>query len=408
MDPSVRLRFPPAPARPGDEPRFDDLHAEPAGALGRPPVDADAADLAPLIGRMARVLDDGGHAVGAWDPGLDRAALVQGLRDMTTVRVFDATMLRAHRQGKTSFYMVSLGEEAVSCGHRQALAAGDMSFPTYRQQGLLVAGGYPLVDMMNQIFSNSHDPMKGRQLPVLYSSKANGFFSISGNLGTQYVQAVGWAMAAAIKGESHIASAWIGEGATAEPDFHSALLFASVYDAPVILNIVNNQWAISTHEHVARGQGLTFSHRAVGYGIPGIRVDGNDYLAVHAVTAWAAERARHGHGPTLVEWVTYRAGAHSTSDDPDSYRPKAAAQRWPLGDPIDRLQQHLRIAHGWTDDEQLTLDEEVQHHVATSFTEAESYGTVKDGPWSEPSTMFDDVFAEPTEHLVRQRRQAGF
>ena len=228
---------------------------------------------------LVRVLDIDGNAVGPWSDLLDVEQLKLGLRDMLTVRSFDRRMQRAHRQGKTSFYIQALGEEAIACAHQRALSKGDMNFPTYRQQGLLISSGYPLVEMMNQIYSNSHDPMKGRQLPVMYSSKADGFFTISGNLGTQYSQAVGWAMGSALKGDTRIAAGWIGDGATAEGDFHHALTFASVYRAPVILNIVNNQWAISTFQGVAGGEQATFAARALGYGLPGLRVDGNDFLA---------------------------------------------------------------------------------------------------------------------------------
>ena len=152
---------------------------------------------------------------------------------------------------------------------------------------------------MCQIFSNERDPLKGRQMPVLYSSRKNGFFSLSGNLATQYIQAVGWAMASAIKNDTRIAAGWIGDGATAESDFHAALVFASTYKAPVVLNIVNNQWAISTFQGIARGGSGTFAARGLGFGIPALRVDGNDYLAVYAVAKWAIERAHRNLGPTL-------------------------------------------------------------------------------------------------------------
>lgn len=405
MPPSPSLRFPSAQSC--VEPSVDRPpgRIDGAGEAPRPPVDASEPELRSLVDQVVRVLDDDGRAVGPWNPGLGRDELVRGLRDMVTVRTYDATMLRAHRQGKTSFYMSSLGEEAVSCAHRRALAEGDMCFPTYRQQGLLVAAGYPLVAMMDQVLSNSADPVKGRQLPVFYSSRAHGFFSISGNLATQVIQAVGWAMAAGIRGERHVASAWIGEGATAEADFHSALLFASVYNAPVVINIVNNQWAISTPEQVARGQAPSFAHRGLGYGLPAVRADGNDHLAVAAVTAWAAERARRGLGPCVVEWVTYRAGAHSTSDDPDAYRPRDEAASWPLGDPIERLAQHLAVEHGW--DGRRDLEEQVAEEVARALAEAEGHGTVGDGPWWPVETMFDDVFAVATPHLTAQRAQAG-
>ena len=157
--------------------------------------------------------------------------------------------------------------------------------------------GVKLVDMMCQCLSNTQDMCKGRQLPIMYHSKSGNVFSISGNLATQYPHAVGWAMASAIKGEDHIAASWLGDGSTAEADFHHALTFAAVYHAPVILNVVNNQWAISTFQGTAGGERRPFAARGLGLGIPGIRVDGNDLLAVYAVTLWAADRARRGGVP---------------------------------------------------------------------------------------------------------------
>ena len=194
---------------------------------------------------------DDDKAVGAWDPKLDPDTLRKMLRDMVTVRIFDDRMYRAQRQGKTSFYMKCTGEEAIAVAAAAALDREDMRFPTYRQQGLLIARGYPLTDMMYQIYSNKGDKLEGRQLPIMYSDKAHGFFSISGNLGTQFPQAVGWAMASAIKGDSRIAMGWVGDGATAEGDFHSAMTFAAVYNAPVILAMVNNHWAISSFSGIA-------------------------------------------------------------------------------------------------------------------------------------------------------------
>jgi 2-oxoisovalerate dehydrogenase E1 component alpha subunit len=241
----------------------------------------------------------------------------------------------------------------------------------------------------------------------MYSSKEHGFFSISGNLGTQFVQAVGWAMASAIKQDTRIAAGWIGDGSTAESDFHAALVFASTYRAPVILNIVNNQWAISTFQGIARGGSGTFAARGHGFGIPSLRVDGNDYLAVHAVAKWAAERARRNLGPTLVESVTYRVGAHSTSDDPSAYRAKTESDVWPLGDPVIRLKNHL-IARGlWTDDRHKQAEAEVLDSVIQAQKEAEKHGTLHSG--GKPSTrdMFEGVYETMPPHLRRQRQEAG-
>ncbi len=404
--PPLRLRIP-EPRRsvnPGDRVT---RHLSSAGEMRKPDLDERVERLALMRKQLVRVLDNDGQAVGPWIPDLTVEQLQRGLRDMMTVRAFDARMLRAHRQGKISFYMQCLGEEAIACAQQRALRPGDMHFPTYRQQGLLIAGGYPMVDMMNQVLSNERDPLLGRQLPIMYSSKAHGFFSISGNLATQFVQAVGWAMASALSGATAIASAWIGEGATSESDFHAALVFASTYQAPVILNIVNNHWAISTPEDFARGASATFADRGYGFAIPALRVDGNDYLAVYAVSQWAAQRARSNLGPTVVEWVTLRVGAHSTSDDPSAYRPADDADQFPLGDPITRLRQHLQVRGAWDDARHEALTAEIDQQIADAFAEADSHGSVKSGLTASPRTMFDDVYATLPRHLRDQRDQVA-
>jgi 2-oxoisovalerate dehydrogenase E1 component alpha subunit len=318
--------------------------------------------------------------------------------------VFDERMQSAQRQGKTSFYMRCTGEEAIAVGQALELGGRDMFFATYRQQGWLIARDWPLVDMMCQIFSNEKDRLHGRQLPVLYSVRDAGFFTLSGNLGTQYIQAVGWAMAAAIKGDTCIASGVVGEGTTAEADFHYALTFAHTYRAPVILNVVNNQWAISSFQAIAGGgPDVTFAARAIGYGIPALRVDGNDYLAVLAATRWTAERARRNLGPTLIEWVTYRAAAHSSSDDPSRYRPPEEWAAWPLGDPIERLRIHLTVRGEWSDEQHAALQAEADEEVRAAAKEAESYGTLLDGRLASAKSIFEDVFKEMPPHLRRQR-----
>ena len=404
----LTLRVPEPAVRPGGTPVFADIATSEAGAVRRPPIDVAPDDIRDLAYTIIRVLDDEGRAVGPWAGTRDDAEALDGLRHMMTLRAFDARMLMAQRQGKTSFYMQHLGEEAVSCAFQRALEPGDMNFPTYRQAGLLVAAGYPLTTMMNQIFSNEEDPLHGRQLPIMYSSKAFGFFSISGNLATQYIQAVGWAMASAIKGDTRIAAAWIGDGATAEPDFHAALVFASTYRAPVVLNVVNNQWAISTFQGIARGSSATFAARGHGFGIPALRVDGNDYLAVHAVARWAAERARSNLGPTLVEYVTYRAGAHSTSDDPSAYRPKAEFDAWPLGDPVERLKRHLILRGAWSEERHRQGEAEILDTILSAQREAETHGTLHSGPKPSARDMFEGVYATMPPHLRRQRQEAGY
>lgn len=409
MSDSRRLSFHvPAPAvRPGGTPDFSDVKIAPAGEVRRPDVDVAAEDIRDLAYSIIRVLNREGEAVGPWTGQLSREELLEGLRHMMTLRAFDARMQMAQRQGKTSFYMQHMGEEAVSCGFQRALAAGDMNFPTYRQAGLLIAGGYPMLKMMSQIYSNELDPLKGRQLPVMYSSREHGFFSISGNLATQFVQAVGWAMASAIKQDTRIAAGWIGDGSTAESDFHAALVFASTYKAPVVLNIVNNQWAISTFQGIARGGSGTFAARGLGFGMPALRVDGNDYLAVHAVAKWAVERARRNLGPTLIEYVTYRVGAHSTSDDPTAYRPKTESDGWPLGDPVLRLKQHLIRLGAWSEDRHKQAEAEILTSVIETQKEAETHGTLHSGPHPSARDMFEGVYETMPPHLRRQRQRAG-
>ncbi len=399
------LHVPQTPARPGEEPDFSYVHLSEAGEVERPEINTRVRDMVHLSEDMVRVLDEQHKGLGPWNPHLDEHDLQVGLRHMLLTRLFDERMLRMQRQGKITFYMQSTGEEAVSVAAAQALLPSDMLFPHYRTQGLQIARGRNLVDLMCQCLSNSRDMCKGRQMPIMYHWARGNIFSVSGNLTVQYPHAVGWAMAAAIKGEDDVAAAWIGEGSTAEADFHHAMTFAAVYQAPVILNVTNNQWAISTFQGFAGGERRTFAARGPGYGIAALRVDGNDFLAVYAATRWAAERARRGHGPTLIEHVTYRAGAHSTSDDPSRYRPRNEAQASPLGDPIERLKQHLIVEGMWSDERHEALIEELRDHVTECWEEACSYGTMTEGPFLDKNELFEDVFKDMPQHLLEQRDQ---
>ena len=405
MTPKSRLHIPHPPSRPGEAPDFSYLALSEAGAVARPASNVPAREVENLASELVRVLDDEGAAQGEWAPDLSADQLREALRLMLLTRQYDARMQRAQRQGKISFYMQSLGEEAISIAQGMALEPGDMMFPSYRNQGLCILRGTSLVDLMCQCLSNTRDMCKGRQMPIMYHNKQANIFSVSGNLATQYPHAVGWAMASAIKGEEHIASSWVGDGSTAEADFHYALTFAAVYQAPVILNVVNNQWAISTFQGFAGGERRSFAARGLGLGIPGVRVDGNDLLAVYAVTQWAAERARQGDGPTLIEHVTYRGGAHSTSDDPSRYRPKDEWEAFPLGDPVERLKQYLVNEGHWSDEQHTALIEELKEQVNEAWKEAVSYGTMTEGPKLDVRVMFDDVYAEVPPHLEKQRQQ---
>lgn len=403
----LALYVPEPTGRPGHPSDFSYLRLAPAGQARRPPIDSSASELIDLAYTLIRVLDDEGCAVGPWVPAVDVEILKTGLRAMLKTRMFDARMLIAQRQKKMSFYLQCLGEEAVGVAQALALNRDDMCFCSYRQQSILMARNAPLVDLICQLLSNENDRLKGRQLPVLYSMRDHGFFTLSGNLATQFIQAVGWAMASAIKGDTRIASGWIGDGATAESDFHSALIFAHVYRAPVILNVVNNQWAISTFQAIAGGEDNTFAAHGIGSGIVSLRVDGNDFLAVYAASLWAAQRARGNLGPTLIEWVTYRGGAHSTSDDPSRYRPENDWENFPLGDPIPRLRRHLERLGVWPEEEHQRVVKELESEIAAAQKEAESHGSLATGRTPGVASMFEDVYKDMPAHLQRQRAQFG-
>ncbi len=403
--PVLQLHIPEPRYRPGDTPDFSDIIVPEVDAVSRPSESAIPADIHPLAYGLVRVLDTDHQAKGSWNPRLEPALLRQMLTHMLTVRAFDDRMFRAQRQGKTSFYMKCTGEEATSIASAMALDPEDMCFPSYRQQGILIARGQPLLELMNQIYSNSGDHLKGRQLPIMYSAPKYNFYSVSGNLTTQYPQAVGWAMASASRGDSRIAAVWCGEGSTAEGDFHSALTFASVYNAPVIMQVVNNQCAISSFSGFAGGERTTFAARALGYGIAGLRVDGNDPLAVYAAMRWAADRARTNNGPTLIEYFTYRGEGHSTSDDPSAYRAKTEFENWPLGDPVDRLKAHLIALGEWDEKRHLSLTETISAEVRATQKSAEANGILGHGLHHPFETMFEDVFEDMPWHLKEQCEQ---
>ncbi len=399
-----RLYVPEPPFRPGDTPDYSHIAVPSAHSPSRPDPLCEAHETSEHALGLIRVLNFNGETVGDWQPDLSAERLRGGLKAMMLTRAMDDRMFNMQRQGKMSFYMKSAGEEAVSVGHAMALRNSDMVFPTYRQQGVLIQRGASMKDMMCQCLSNSGDLLDGKSIPVLYSFRKHGFFSISGNLGTQLIQAVGWAMSNAYKDSDEIASVFTGEGATAEGDFHYALNFASTYRAPCILNVVNNQWAISSFQGIAAGEGETFAARGTGYGLATLRVDGNDLLAVYAATQWAAERARGGGGATLIEHFTYRKSGHSTSDDPSKYRPENEPDVWPFGDPVERLKMHLISIGEWDEDRHKALEDECKIFVRETYKSAEAMGSLSGDTKVNHYTMFEEVYENSLPHLDEQKR----
>ncbi len=398
-----KLYVPEPPFRPGDTPDFSHFSVPAKHTPPKPDPMVDHHETLPHSLGLIRVLRFNGEISGEWDPKLSPDILREGLEHMLTVRIMDERMFNMQRQGKMSFYMKSKGEEAVSVAHAMAINDTDMTFPTYRQSGILIARGANLEEMICQLLSNEGDALQGKSLPILYSFKKHGYFTISGNLGTQLIQGVGWAMAEAYKNTDGIASVWTGEGATAEGDFHYALNFASTYRAPVIINVVDNQWAISSFHGIAAGEGETFAARGVGYGLATLRVDGNDFLAVYAATKWAAERARRGGGATVLEHYTYRMEGHSTSDDPTKYRPLEEPAAWPYGDPIKRLMDHLVLIGEWDTERQKALEDKIKARIRTAYKAAEKHGSLATGTKIDPITMFEQVYEEMPRHIRDQR-----
>ncbi|MBN28480.1 MAG: 3-methyl-2-oxobutanoate dehydrogenase (2-methylpropanoyl-transferring) subunit alpha [Euryarchaeota archaeon] len=400
-DTGGKIRVPDAPFRPGEEASFENWPWKPGDFPMPDPKNCRFEDTVDLANGLVRVLDDDGNASGEWDPGLTAEQLLEGLEHMVRLRIFDDRMMKMQRTGLLSFYMRSLGEEAVAIAQTMALEEQDWIFPTYRQPGAQFVRGRSMVSMICHCIGNEEDNIKGRQMPVHYSYREGRFISISSPVGTQFSQAVGVSLASSYKGLDEVTITWIGDGASAEGDYHYALNFASVFNAPVILNLVNNQWAISTHANFATGMG-SFASRGIPFGLASIRVDGNDFLALYSVTKWARERAASGSGATHIEVLTYRTGAHSSSDDPSRYRPKDEHTHWPGGDPVDRLKEHLIKLGEWSEDQHKELEERIDGEVIDAYKEAVKFGDLANGPYPSADTIFTEVYEEMPWHLREQ------
>ncbi|RAH15657.1 MAG: 3-methyl-2-oxobutanoate dehydrogenase (2-methylpropanoyl-transferring) subunit alpha [Methanobacteriota archaeon] len=394
------------PARPGEKPKFSKWEEKPDDLKFLDPIKCTTKDTENHAFGLIRVLDDDHEAKGEWNPNLSPEELKKGLEYMMRLRIFDDRMIKMQRTGKLSFYMRSLGEEAIAIAQTMALEDQDWIFPSYRQPGAQFVRGRDMVSMICHCIGNELDNVKGRQMPVHYTYKEGRFISISSPVGTQFSQAVGVAMASAYKGVDEVTITWLGDGTSAQGDYHYGLNFASTFKPPIILNVVNNQWAISTHKNLATG-GTNFASRGLSYDIPSFRVDGNDFLALYSITKWAAKRARAGLGPSHIEIYTYRAGAHSSSDDPSRYRPENEAEFWPGGDPVERLKMHLIKIGEWDEKRDTELRERIDSEVMTAYKEAVKFGDLANGPFPPASTIFTDVYEEVPWHIQEQREELG-
>jgi pyruvate dehydrogenase E1 component alpha subunit len=346
---------------------------------------------------LYRVLDDeGGLVAGADEVTLPDRELLRLYRWMVLNRALDERMVTLQRQGRIGFYIGSIGEEATVFGTASAMEETDWIFPCYREHGAALMRGMPLVSFMCDLFGNAGDVMKGRQMPCHEAWRPGRYASISSPIATEIPHAVGAAWAARIKGEEMVALTYFGEGATSAHDFHTGLNFAAVRKIPVVLVCRNNGWAISVPREKQTAS-ETIAQKAIAYGMPGERVDGNDLLAVHDATRRARARAAAGEGPTLVECVTYRIEGHSTSDDPRAYRPAELVEPWKKKDPILRLRRFLARRNVLDDAADAALRDEVREEIQRALAAAEAY------PAKPPvDTLFEHVYAEP---LWQQREQ---
>jgi pyruvate dehydrogenase E1 component alpha subunit len=332
------------------------------------------------------------------DPKVD-VDLVRALyRHMCLVRMLDERMVLLQRQGRIGFHIGSLGEEAAILGSAAALRDNDWMFPCYREFGAALWRGMTLEAYMHNMFGNSKDPSKGRQMPDHYTCRAAHFGSISSPIGTQITQAVGFGWAAKMKKDPLATLVYFGEGATSSSEFHNGMNFAGVFKTPTVFFCRNNGWAISVPAEKQTAS-ASFAEKGIAYGIPGVQCDGNDLFAVMKVTRDAVMRAASGEGPTIIEALTYRLSGHSTSDDPKAYRKEDEVVSWKKKDPLVRLRKYLDSAGLWTDAAQLDLDAKIDAQLKDAITKAEEAAP----PALE--TMFEDVYAKLSWNLEEQKAQ---
>jgi len=311
-------------------------------------------------------------------------------------------MMNLQRQGRIGFYGPASGQEAATVGSAFAMRPGDWIFPALREAGALLVRGYPIRKMLAQLYGNRLDDLLGHQMPCHYASRELRFVSMSSCIANQLPQAVGAAWAAKIRGDDAVVLGYIGDGGTSEGDFHAAMNFAGVFRTPCVIFCQNNRWAISVPVE-KQSAVVDLYRKAAAYGLPGVQVDGNDVLAVVAATREAAERARSGGGTTFIEAQTYRAGPHTTSDDPTKYRASGEAERWP--DPIPRYRTFLERAKLWDPDREALLEAELEDELERAIQDVESE------PPPRLESLIEGVFAEPPwlleeelEELLRPRR----
>jgi len=320
------------------------------------------------------------------------------LAGMLRIRLVDEKLLLLQRQGRIAFSGPATGQEAAIVGSGFVARKQDWIFPALREGGILLMRGFPLKLYLSQLMGRDLDRARGRQQPMHFSSAEKHFVSLSSVIATQLPQAVGAALAARLKGDDCVVFGYLGDGATSEHDFHSALNFASVFKAPCLFICQNNQWAISVpFSRQTASSGVAIKAKA--YGLPGVAVDGNDVLAVVKSVQEAHQRAREGGGASLIELVTWRRGGHSSSDDPTRYRDESKTPLWLAKDPIERLEEWMQ-EQGLHDPKRIkTLRTSLKQELEAAIKLAEA------SPPPPPESLFEDVYQHLPPHLQQQKLQ---
>ncbi len=347
----------------------------------------------PSLG-LFRLLGDDGRVESP--PNVPSETLIRMYREMRKMRLLEARMVGLQRQGRVGFYGTCTGQEAAPIATALATEPGDWIFPALRESAIMLVRGFPLDKYLAQVFGNELDVLKGRQMPSHMSGREVNQVSWSSCIGPQIPQAVGAAWAAKLRGDRTVTIGFLGDGATSEPDFHNAMNFAAVFRTPCVLVCQNNHWSISVPT-ARQTASATLAVKAKAYGMPGLRVDGNDVLAVYQTVKEAVDRARSGGGPSFIECFTYRIGAHSTSDDPTRYRSDEEVKRWAEKDPIDRLRKYLVLSGLVDDQKDSSIETELMAEINSAIESVE-----KLGPPSR-ETLFDDVYEKLPWHLAEQR-----
>ncbi|UCF80930.1 MAG: pyruvate dehydrogenase (acetyl-transferring) E1 component subunit alpha [Acidobacteriota bacterium] len=353
----------------------------------------------PLRDTFQILKPDGTLANKALEPKFSKDELLRHYKMIVLVRILDDRMYMAQRQGRIGFYVGGEGEETAHVAAAAALRDDDFIIPSYREMGAAFMRGLTLRQFMAQLMGNSEDLIKGRQMPCHIAYAPGNYLSVSSPVGTQIPQATGLAWALKhIDQKERVAIVFFGEGASSEGSFHAAANFAGVFKAPVIFFCRNNQYAISVPLEKQTAS-ETIAVKALAYGIEGIRVDGNDFLAVYHATKQAAKRARAGKGPTLLEAHMYRYGPHTSSDDPRTYRSDQEVKKWARYDGLPRLRKYLERKGWWSREEDQELHAATDREIVSTFKEVEKL------PPPPIETMFEEVYAEMPWHLREQMEE---